>query len=141
MDYDSAHSNGYYVYDPSISNFEVTYKFPENFTLKRLIYNSETAGGAEFKIKKYGYSEYAFPGIAKVKDKDTGKYVKLLESTKKADIKDIEKYLEPDGSLKIYYDINSSVLLNVHGPDTFSQPTLPRVKLAGTYKNAKRKSR
>ena len=87
------------------------------------------------------YSEYAFPGIAKVKDKDTGKYVKLLESTKKADIKDIEKYLEPDGSLKIYYDINSSVLLNVHGPDTFSQPTLPRVKLAGTYKNAKRKSR
>ena len=141
VDYDSAHSNGYYVYDPSISNFEVTYKFPENFTLKRLIYNSETAGGAEFKIKKYGYSEYAFPGIAKVKDKDTGKYVKLLESTKKADIKDIEKYLEPDGSLKIYYDINSSVLLNVHGPDTFSQPTLPRVKLAGTYKNAKRKSR
>ncbi len=78
VDYDSAHSNGYYVYDPSISNFEVTYKFPENFTLKRLIYNSETAGGAEFKIKKYGYSEYAFPGIAKVKDKDTGKYVKLL---------------------------------------------------------------
>ncbi len=141
VDYDSAHSNGYYVYDPSISNFEVTYKFPENFTLKRLIYNSETAGGAEFKIKKYGYSEYAFPGIAKVKDKDTGKYVKLLESAKKADIKDMEKYLEPDGSLKIYYDINSSVLLNVHGPDTFSQPTLPRVKLAGTYKNAKRKSR
>ena len=141
VDYDSAHSNGYYVYDPSISNFEVTYKFPENFTLKRLIYNSGTTGGAEFKIKKYGYSEYAFPGIAKVKDKDTGKYVKLLESAKKADIKDMEKYLEPDGSLKIYYDINSSVLLNVHGPDTFSQPTLPRVKLAGTYKNAKRKSR
>lgn len=141
VDYDSTHSNGYYIYDPSINNFEVTYKFPKNFTLKRLIYNSETAGGAEFKIKKYGYSEYAFPGIAKVKDKDTGKYVKLFESTKKADIKNMEKYLEPDGSLKLYYDINSSILLSAHGSDTFSQPTLPRVKLAGTYKNAKRKSR
>lgn len=131
--FDSNFTNGLYIYDPQTKSLEVTYKFPENFTLRRIIYNEDTAGGAEFKTKNYEYTEKAFLGTAKIKDKKTGKYVKLLESAKKADRKDIAKYLEDNKSLVIYYEFdNSSQIDNV---DSF---ILPKVKLAGTYKKQRK---
>ncbi len=133
-EYDINRTNGFYVYDQTTRGIEVTYRFPEDFTLKKVIYNRETAGGNEFTLKTNGYSEDAFLGVAKVKDKNTGKYVKLLESAKKAEIDNIEQYLEDDGSLKIYYELD-----NVQNTDVDSY-TLPRVKLAGTYKKTRSRS-
>lgn len=126
--YDENDTNGIYVYDTTKNELEVTYKFPENFTLERIIYNKETAGGCEFNLDKYNYAEMAFTGVAKVKDKTTGKYIELLQSGKKADITGLEKYLEDDGSLTIYYEIGSMQNKEV---DSY---ILPKVKLAGTYK-------
>ncbi|MFG6392996.1 MAG: ABC transporter permease [Lachnospiraceae bacterium] len=131
--FDGNLTNGLYIYDPQTKNLEVTYKFPEGFTLRRIIYNEETAGGAEFKIKGYGYTEKAFLGTAKVKNKKTGKYVKLLGSARETDRKDILKYLEDDGSLVIYYEFDNAS--NVNEVDSF---TLPKVKLAGTYKKQRK---
>ena len=133
-EYDINRTNGFYVYDQTTRGIEVTYRFPEDFTLKKVIYNRETAGGNEFTLKTNGYSEDAFLGVAKVQDKKTGKYVQILESAKKAEIDNIEQYLEDDGSLKIYYELD-----NVQNTDVDSY-TLPRVKLAGTYKKTRSRS-
>lgn len=127
-DYDGNKTNGYYVYDYINSNLEVKYKFPENFSLKKIIYNETTAGGGEYKIQNYGYAENAFMGEAKVLDKNTGNYVTLIKSAQDAEIDDIEKYLEDDGTLIIYYDISYNQ--NLYSVDSL---TLPRVTLAGKY--------
>ncbi|MCI9078283.1 MAG: ABC transporter permease subunit [Lachnospiraceae bacterium] len=128
--FDENNTNGFYIYDSSTKELEVTYKFPKNFTLKRIIYNKDITGGAEFRLYQNNYTETAFLGVAKVKDKTTGKYVKLLESAKKADKTGMEKYLNDDGSLTVYYEIDRSGYYEV---DSY---ILPRVKLAGTYKKA-----
>lgn len=127
--YDENDTNGFYIYDTTRKELEVTYKFPENFTLKRIIYNKETTGGCEFELNQYQYVETAFLGVAKVKDKTTGQYVELLQSGQKADIDGMEKYLDDDGSLTIYYEIGDT---QYQEADSY---ILPRVKLAGTYKN------
>lgn len=131
--YDENLTDGYYVYDDSsLKNLlEVTYKFPENFTLEKIIYNETTAGGREFVLDTDGYAETAFLGKASVKDKTTGKYVTLLESAKSSEKDGIGKYLEADGSLKIYYsDLKNLLSNNYYEIDSY---TLPKVKLAGTY--------
>lgn len=136
-DYDNNKTDGYYVYDNinnSINNnLEVKYKFPDNFSLKKIIYNKNTAGGGEYSIQNYGYAENAFMGEAKVLDKDTGKYVTIIKSAQDAEIDDIEKYLEDDGTLIIYYDIAYDQ--SMYSVDSM---TLPRVTLAGKYKNKRR---
>ncbi len=126
--FDENNTNGFYIYDNLAKEFEVTYKFPENFILNRIIYNNEVAGGGEFKLNQNGYAETAFLGVAKVKDKTTGKYTKLLESAKKVDKTGMEKYLNDDGSLTIHYEIDKT---NNNEVDSY---ILPKVKLAGTYK-------
>lgn len=128
-------TDGYNVYSDSNGKLEVTYKFPENFTLKKIIYNKETASGGEYSVMDGGYTETAFLGTAMVKDKETGKNVTLLEAAKDAEIDNMEQYLEADGSLTIYYaiDINSSA--NIDRTDSF---ILPGVKLAGVYKSSEK---
>jgi len=116
-----------------VKELEVTYKFPENFILNRIIYDNEVAGGGEFKLKQNGYAETAFLGVAKVKDKTTGKYTKLLESAKEVDKTGIEKYLNDDGSLTIHYEIDRA---NNNEVDSY---ILPKVKLAGTYKKTSKR--
>ncbi len=130
-EYDSNLTNGLYVYDKATRGIEITYRFPKGFTLKKIIYNRETAGGNEFTLKNNEYSENAFLGAAKVKDKKTGKYVQILKSAKKTEINNIEQYLEDDGSLKVYYEISNIQNLDV---DSYM---LPRVKLAGAYKKTR----
>ena len=66
-------------------------------------------------------------------DKDTGKYVTIIKSAQDAEIDDIEKYLEDDGTLIIYYDIAYDQ--SMYSVDSM---TLPRVILAGKYKNKRR---
>ena len=132
--YDENDTNGFYIYDTTRKELEVTYKFPENFTLKRIIYNKETAGGCEFNLNKYQYAETAFVGAAKVKDRTTGEYIELIQSGKKADIDGMEKYLEDDGSLTVYYEIGN---IQNGGVDSY---ILPKVKLAGTYKKTGKRS-
>ena len=132
--YDENDTNGFYIYDTTRKELEVTYKFPENFTLKRIIYNKETAGGCEFNLNKYQYAETAFVGAAKVKDRTTGEYAELIQSGKKADIDGMEKYLEDDGSLTVYYEIGN---IQNGGVDSY---ILPKVKLAGTYKKTGKRS-
>lgn len=126
---DTNKTNGYYVYDYSNISFDVEYKFPKNFSLKKIIYNKDTAGGAEFQLSNYGYVEYAFLGNAQVLDKDTGKYVTIIESGNDAEVDDIEKYIEDDGTLTIHYNI----LYNPNGSVDVGNLTLPRVSLAGKY--------
>ena len=127
---DTNKTNGYYIYDYSNTSFDVEYKFPKNFNLKKIIYNKDTAQGCEFQIQSYGYTEYAFLGEAKVLDKDTGKYVTIIESGKDAEIDDIEKYIEDDGTLTIHYETAYSQ----NGNYNVDNPILPRVSLAGKYK-------
>lgn len=129
-DYDSSQTDGNYllgrINGNMSQNIKVKYKFPENFKLKKIIYNETTAGGGEYSIQNYGYADDAFIGEAKVLDKATGKYVTLLQSAKDAEIDDIEKYLEDDGSLVIYYDI-------AYNSSDVGSLTLPKVNLAGKY--------
>lgn len=125
--YDGNETDGYYVYNSKNNEFNVQYKFPENFSIKKIIYNEETVGGGEYKLSNYGYAEEAFLGEAKVLDKDTGKYVTLIKSTHDTEIDDIEKYLEDDGNLIIYYDIS------YNQGDNVSSFVLPRVDLVGKY--------
>lgn len=129
-DYNDNQTNGYYVYDQMNQTLEVKYKFPDNFSLKKVIYNETTAGGGEYRLGNYGYAESAFVGEARVLDKDTGDYVTIIKSTQDAEIDDIEKYLEDDGTLTIYYDIS----YNQYGSVNVDSLILPKVKLAGRYK-------
>ena len=131
--FDENQTNGYYIYDFSDKKFEVTYKFPEDFTLKRIIYNEDTTGGCEFKLSKSQYAECAFIGMAKVKDRKTGKYTTLLKSANNADKTGMEKYLDDDGNLTIYYEFDQTHKYEV---DSY---ILPRVKVAGTYKKTGKK--
>jgi len=124
---DNDYTDGYYVYADA-SAFEVKYKFPEKFVLKKITYNKETSSG-EYNLASYGYAENAFLGTAMVKDKRTGKYIKLFSSAKEAEITNINKYLDSDGCLTIYYDFRK----NTRGSDIDSC-TLPGVELAGVYR-------
>lgn len=129
-DYDSNKTDKYYVYDNTGDSFEVRYKFPKNFTLKKIIYNEHTTSGGEYRLANYGYVENAFVGEAKVLDKATGDYVTIIKSAQDAEIDNIDKYLEDDGTLIIYYDITTNQTIR----DNVGSMTLPRVTLAGKYK-------
>lgn len=126
--FDKDDTDGHIINSGIYNDFPVTYKFPEGFTLKKIIYNEETAGGGEFEAAVKGTAESVFTGTAKVKNKKTGKYDILIESGKVSETEDMDKYLDADGSLTIYYDISAGNSNNE--TDTF---TLPGVNVAGVY--------
>ncbi len=112
-------------------DFKVKYKFPDGFKLRRILYNENTAAG-EFALSEYNsYASEAFMGTAMVRDKKTGDMKKIIESGKKANVKNIADYLEKDGTLDIYYDIDLNAAYN--GNYTIDSLTLPSVKIAGKY--------
>lgn len=133
-EYDSNDTDGYYVFGNSNRKIAVKYKFPNGFKLKEIIYNEETSNGGEYYIHSYGYADSAFMGSAVAEDKKTGKQVTILESAKDKVVKDADRYLDEDGSLTLYYDINYNNLN--YEVDSFC---LPKVKLAGEYTGTDRK--
>ena len=129
---DTVCTNGYIVHLEHLGEtIEVTYKFPEGFDLKEIIYSKETADG-EFKIGSDGYAEMAFIGTAYAEDNKTGRREVILNSGQKKTVKNLEKYFNKDGTLTLYYDISSTGLYSI---DTY---TMPKVKLAGSYSKGSR---
>ena len=47
-EYNKNFTNGYYVYYGSPEEIQVTYRFPDKFKLKEIVYSKETAGNKEF---------------------------------------------------------------------------------------------
>lgn len=125
--YKSEYTNGYDVYSGTPERFSVTYKFPKNFMLKELLYSKQTSGGCEFLEKSDKYSDYGFFGTVSVRNKQTNKLEKLFSSGKEIKIRNMSDYLEPDGSLILYYSIEHK------GDEEVGNICLPEVKLVGEY--------
>lgn len=125
--YKSEYTNGYDVYSGTPERFSVTYKFPKSFVLKELLYSKQTSGGCEFLEKGNKYSDYGFFGTVSVRNKQTNKLEKLFSSGKEIKIRNMNDYLEPDGSLILYYSIEHKSNKEV------GNICLPEVKLVGEY--------
>ena len=127
--YKSEYTNGYDVYSGAPEQFSVTYRFPKAFVLKELLYSKQTSGGCEFSKSKDSYSDYGFFGTVSVRNKKTNKLEKLFSSGKEIKIINMSDYLEPDGSLILYYSIEYKSGREV------GNICLPEVKLVGDYEN------
>lgn len=125
--YKNEYTNGYDVYSGAPEQFSVTYRFPKSFVLKELLYSKQTSGGCEFSEKNNKYSDYGFFGTVSVRNRQTNKLEKLFVSGKETKIINMNDYLEPDGSLILYYSIEHRSSKEV------GNICLPEVKLAGDY--------
>lgn len=127
--YKSEYTNGYDVYSGAPEQFSVTYRFPKTFVLKELLYSKQTSGGCEFLQNNSKYSDYGFFGTVSVRNRQTNKLQKLFSSGKEIKIINMDDYLEPDGSLILYYSIERKSGREV------GNICLPEVKLVGDYEN------
>ncbi len=125
--YKSEYTNGYDVYSGAPEQFSVTYRFPGSFVLKELLYSKQTSGGCEFSENNNKYSDYGFFGTVSVRNRQTNKLEKLFSSGKETKIINMDDYLEPDGSLILYYSIEHKSSKEV------GNICLPEVKLVGDY--------
>ena len=87
----------------------------------------QDTGGCEFFEKGNKYSDYGFFGTVSVRNKQTNKLEKLFSSGKEIKIRNMNDYLEPDGSLILYYSIEHKSNKEV------GNICLPEVKLVGEY--------
>ena len=126
--YNENATNGYYV-NYGENDLHITYKFPDKFNIRKIVYSPETAGGGEFTMKESDYTEEAFVGTAYVRDKVTGNMTKLFDSGTETVVDNVEQYLNKDGTLTLYYYIEDDNLYNVENY------CLPKVKILGEYEN------
>ena len=126
-EYNKNYTNGYYVYYGSPEEIRVTYRFPDKFKLKEIVYSKETAGNEEFNMAEDAYIEDAFIGSVYVRNKKNDEIIKLFDSGDETVVNNMEDYLNKDGTLTLYYYINTDSSYNIE------DYKLPNVKLAGVY--------
>lgn len=125
--YNKNYTNGYDIYYGAAHQFEVTYRFPSDFTLKKIMYSKEVSSGGEFTIAETGEGDNVFIGSVSVRNPITGDFVNLFSSGQEIVIDNIEDYLNADGSLTLNYNIDTYDAYDINNY------CLPKVKLAGCY--------
>lgn len=99
-------TDGHNIIDPSVNKLEITYKLPEGYEWKQLLYNSKN--NPEFSMTQTDYSSVGFLGNIKLKDQHSGKKRVIFKSGRGKVLENLKPYLNSDGSLTLYYKLNQT---------------------------------
>ncbi|MCR5202671.1 MAG: hypothetical protein K6D02_06235 [Lachnospiraceae bacterium] len=116
VNYDENQTDSVNVFGDDYEEISVTYKLPDGFSAKSLIYDSDQNG--EFNIFNSAYTSI-FSGNVKVVDLKTKKKKTLFEGGFEKSIDDIYKYIDDNNMFTLVYKIDKRVDV-----DDYRLPTL-----------------
>ena len=112
-------TDGKNILKDGVEKIKATYRLPDKYSWKQLIYGLDN--NAELSGLEYMYLNKAyFNGSVSLKNQKTGKKISLISSGEEKVVDNLQPYINPDGSLTLYYD-----LVDVEGDaDLYCLPTL-----------------